>query len=150
MEVAPRRIVAYRKKVKGQLQLHQTDGNDHHAILTSDKAAEEYILIDFYNQRGCYGEHHFKELDYDFGWNKLLFDNIEMNTVYLYAMLVAYLLFNAVKKNYAVKLDFVNETMRLKSFILHFVTVPARWIKTGRQWVLKLFTQKNYTPLWIT
>jgi hypothetical protein len=85
-----------------------------------------YNLLDFYNQRGCYGEHHFKELDYDFGWGKLPFDNLEMNTVYLYTMLVAYLLFNAVKKNYAVKLDFVNETIRLKSFILHFVTLPSR------------------------
>jgi hypothetical protein len=146
----PRRIVAYRKKVKGQLQLHQTDGYDYHALLTSDKAAEEYSIIDFYNQRGCYGEHPFKELDYDFGWNKLPFDNIDMNTVYMYAMLVAYLLFNAVKKGYAAKLDFVQPTMQLKNFILHFITLPARWIKTGRQWVLKLFTQKNYSPLWDT
>jgi len=37
-------------------------------------------VITFYNQRGCEGEHHFKELDYDFGWSKLPFDNIEMNT----------------------------------------------------------------------
>jgi hypothetical protein len=146
----PRRIVAYRKKVKGQLQLHQTDGYDYHAILTSDKIAQAGSLIDFYHQRGCYGEHHFKELDYDFGWNKLPFDNIEMNTVYLYATAVSYLLFNAAKKNYAGKLDFVNETMRLKNFILHFVTLAARWIKTGRRWILKLFTPKNYKPLWVT
>ena len=132
-----RRIVAYRKKVKGQLQLHQTDGYDYHAILTSDKAAEADSVIDFYHQRGCYGEHHFKELDYDFGWNKLPFDNIEMNTVYMYAMLIAYVLFNAVKNQYAAKLDFVHPTMQLKNFILHFVTLPARWIKTGRRWIMK-------------
>jgi Transposase DDE domain group 1 len=143
-----RRIVAYRKKVKGQLQFHQSDGYDYHAILTSDKTAEACSVIDFYHQRGCYGEHHFKELDYDFGWNKLPFDNMEMNTIYMYAMAVAYVLFNAVKKHCAAKLDFVKPAMQLKNFILHFVTLPARWIKTGRQWIVKLFTFKDYSPLW--
>ena len=77
----PRRIVAYRKKTKGQLRIEQRDGYSYHAILTSD-TAHPIEVIKFYNQRGCEGEHHFKELDYDFGWSKLPFDNIEMNTNY--------------------------------------------------------------------
>lgn len=58
-----------------------------------------------------------------------------MNTIYMYAMIVAYLLFNAVKRAYARKLSFVKSMMRTKNFILHFITLPAKWIKTGRRWV---------------
>ncbi|MFT4154791.1 hypothetical protein [Parafilimonas sp.] len=73
-----------------------------------------------------------------------------MNAVYLYAMPIAYLLFNTVKRAYAEKLQFVKPEMRLKNFILHFVTLPAKWIKTGRQRILKIFTTKHYSPLLAT
>lgn len=143
----PRRVVAYRYKQKGQLDIFNNNGYRYYAIVTSDTKHTPLDCIETYNKRGCDGEHHFKEFDYDFNWNKLPFDNMEMNTVYMYAMLVAYLLFNAVKMAYAQKLSFVNPQMRLKSFILHFVTLPAKWIKTGRQWILKIFTTKDYSPL---
>jgi len=145
-----KRIVAYRKKATGQLQIHHTDGYHYHAILTSDHTSTPLDVINFYNQRGCEGEHHFKELDYDFNWNKLPFDNMEMNTIFMYAALTGYVLFNACKKAFAEKIDFVSPAMRLKNFILHFVTLPAKWISTGRRWVLKLFTHKNYSPLCCT
>jgi len=92
----------------------------------------------------------FKELDHDFGWNKLPFDNMEMNTVYLYATAIAYLLFNIFKKQYAAKTKMVQVQMRLKNFILHFVTLTAKWIKTGRRYILKIFTTKDYSPLFVT
>lgn len=145
-----RRIVAYRYRQKGQLTIGDFNGYRYYAIVTADKEKSPLECIQTYNQRGCDGEHHFEEFDYDFNWNKLPFDNMEMNTIYMYAMLVAYLLFNAIKKVYAQKLSFVKETMRIKNFILHFVTLPAKWIKTGRQWVLRIFTTKDYSPLWST
>ena len=73
-----------------------------------------------------------------------------MNTVYLYFTTVAYLLFNIFKYRYAAKTTFVNSSMRLKNFILHFVTLPAKWIKTARRYLLKIFTPKDYAPLWAT
>ena len=36
------------------------------------------------------------------------------------------------------------KTSRLKAFILHFVSVPAKWVRTGRQNVLNLYTNKAY------
>lgn len=145
-----RRIVAYRYKVKGQLSLEDgRDGYRYYAILTNDTAAA-LGCIEFYNQRGCEGEHHFKELDHDFGWNKLPFDNMGMNTIYMYATTIAYLLFNVFKGRYAKKISFVKVQMRLKNFILHFVTLTAKWIRTGRRHVLKIFTAKDYRPLFAT
>jgi hypothetical protein len=145
-----RRIVAYRYKQSGQLDVFNQGVYRYYAIVTAEKKASAKQCIETYNQRGCDGEHHFKEFDYDFNWTRLPFDNMAMNTIYMYAMLVAYLLFNAVKMAYASKLHFVKPEMRLKSFILHFVTLPAKWIKTGRQWILKIFTTKDYSPILAT
>jgi hypothetical protein len=148
-DTTQRRIVAYREKVKGQLSIEHSNGYRYHAVVTNDQA-EPLSCIEFYNQRGCDGEHHFKELDYDFGWNKLPFDTFEMNTIYMYATLIAYLLFNIFKYRYAAKTTLVKPSMRLKNFILHFVTLTAKWIKTGRRYILKIFTPKDYSPLWAT
>jgi len=73
-----------------------------------------------------------------------------LNTIYLYATAIAYILFQYVKQKYAGVVSFVNNAMQLKNFILHFVTLTARWIKTARQWVLKIFTTKNYDPAFET
>jgi hypothetical protein len=143
----PRRIVAYRYKQQGQLDIFSPGMYRYYAIVTSNQQQSALDCIKIYNQRGCEGEHHFKELDNDFNWKKLPFDNMEMNTIYMYAMLIAYLLFNAVKTAYAQKLPFVRVEMQLKSFILHFVILPAKWIKTGRSWILKIFTTKDFSPL---
>ncbi len=144
-----RRIVAYRYKVKGQLTIEDTNGYRYYAVVTND-TADALTCIEFYNQRGCEGEHHFKELDHDFGWNKLPFDNMEMNTIYMYATAIAYLLFTIYKHQYATKISFVHPTMRLKNFILHFVTLTAKWIKSGRRFILKIFTSKDYQPVFDT
>ncbi|SHF93843.1 hypothetical protein SAMN05444364_11933 [Prevotella scopos JCM 17725] len=38
----------------------------------------------------------------------------------------------------------LKKTSRLKAFILHFVSVLAKWVRTGRQNVLNLYTNKAY------
>lgn len=147
----PRRIVAYRRKLRNeQATIFDNNGYRYSAIVTSDNEATAFDVIEFYNQRGCEGEHHFKELDYDFSWNKLPFNNFQLNTIYLYATAIAYILFQYVKQKYAGVLSFVNKSMRVKNFILHFVTLTAKWIRTGRQWVLKIFTSKDYMPAFET
>src|SRR5665647_3057609 len=131
----PRRIVAYRRKLSNeQATIFDNNGYRYSAIVTSDNKATTLDVIEFYNQRGCQGEHHFKELDYDFSWNKLPFNNFQLNTIYLYATAVAYILFQYVKQKYAGVLSFVNKSMRLKNFILHFVTLTAKCPpdRTGR------------------
>lgn len=150
-ENKPRRIVAYRKKLKNeQATIFDSNGYRYSAVVTSDENATALEVIEFYNQRGCEGEHHFKELDNDFSWNKLPFQTFELNTIYLYATAIAYLLFQYIKQLYASKLSFVRSNMRVKNFILHFVTLTAKWIHSGRQWVLKIFTEKDYTPICVT
>ena len=38
----------------------------------------------------------------------------------------------------------LKKASRLKAFILHFISVPAKWVRTGRQNVLNLYTHKTY------
>ena len=144
------RIVAYRERKKGQQTIEDRGGYSFHTVVTSDINSTPLECILTYNQRGCMGEHHFKELDNDFDLNKLPFDSFEMNTIYIYAMIVSYLLFNACKKYYSRKLTFVSIEMRLKRFILHFVSLPAKWISTARSKVLNIYTTKKYEPIFQT
>ena len=98
----PRRIVAYRRKLSNeQATIFDNNGYRYSAVVTSDTQATALDVIEFYNQRGCQGELHFKELDYDFSWNKLPFKSFQLNTIYLYATAVAYILFQYVKQKYA-------------------------------------------------
>jgi hypothetical protein len=144
-----RRIVAYRYIAGGQMTIDQTNEYKYYAIVTNDQG-DERTCIEFYNHRGCEGEHHFKELDHDFGWNKLPFDNLAMNTIYMYFTTVGYLFFNVNKMEYSEKTDFVKPQMRLKNFILHFVTLTAKWIKSARRYILRIFTVKDYSQVYIT
>jgi len=107
-----RPIVAYRTKAIGQLTIDHRDGYDYHAVITNDQGD---------SHRGYEGEHHFKGLDYDFGWRTLPFDSMEMNAIYMYATIIAY-----HKQLYAAKLSFINPQMRLKNFTLHFVTLVSK------------------------
>jgi hypothetical protein len=43
--------------------------------------------------------------------------------------------------------SYVSMVNTLKKFIFRFITVPAKWIKSGRQRLLRLYTSKDYTPL---
>ena len=47
-------------------------------------------------------------------------------------------------RNISEKVKPLKKTSRLKAFILHFVSVPAKWVRTGRQNVMNLYTNKNY------
>jgi len=64
-------------------------------------------------------------LNNDFGWSHLPFSFMAENMVFM--------MVTAMLKNFY-----------LKAFILHFVSVPAKWVRTGRRNVLNLYTNKAY------
>ena len=47
-------------------------------------------------------------------------------------------------RNISDKVKPLKKTSRQKAFILHFVSVPAKWVRTGRKNVLNLYTNKTY------
>ena len=83
----------------------------------------------------------------DFGWKNLPFSFLQQNTVYMLLMAMCRNFYLIILKKIAQKVSFVKTNFRLKKFIFRFVVVPFKWIKRGRQKILKLFTQKPYQLL---
>ena len=112
-------------------------------ILTNDWKSTEKDIIMFYNARGE-SEKNFDIQNNDFGWAHLPFSFLAENMVFMLvtAMLKNFYLY--LVRDISEKVKPLKRTSRLKAFILHFVSVPAKWIRTGRQNVLNLYTHKSY------
>jgi len=52
------------------------------------------------------------------------------------------ILFEWIKKVFAQRGVIKDCAMRVKKFLFDFILLPAKWIKTARQWVLKIFTTR--------
>ena len=100
-------------------------------------------IITFYNECGA-SEKNFDIQNNDFGWSHLPFSFMAENMVFMMvtAMLKNFYLY--LVRHISDKVKPLKKTSRLKAFILHFVSVPAKWVRTGRQNVLNLYTNKNY------
>ncbi len=42
----------------------------------------------------------------------------------------------------------IKATDRVKSFLFRFIDVPAKWIKTARQYKLNIYSEKPYDLIW--
>jgi len=113
------------------------------AIMTNHWEMKDEEVIHFYNQRGA-SEKIFDEMNNDFGWGNLPFSFLEENTVYMSLMAMCRNFYLHVVEKFAKKIDFVENTFRLKKFIFRFIIVPFKWVKIGGQKTLKLFTNKPY------
>ncbi len=54
--------------------------------------------------------------------------------------------------NYSVKIvtkvfSDIKPTTQLKRFICKFISVAGKWIYSGRQWMLRLYTDKPYESM---
>ena len=107
------------------------------------KELTEKDIITFYNERGA-SEKNFDIQNNDFGWSHLPFSFMAENMVFMMvtAMLKNFYLY--LVRHISDKVKPLKKTSRLKAFILYFVSVPAKWVRTGRQNVLNLYTNKTY------
>ena len=138
------RLVIMREPNKnGQINLFTEDKMKYRSILTNDWVSAELEVIEFYNQRGS-SEKVFDVLNNDFGWNRMPFSFMNENTVFLILMATCKNVYQYFIEKYAQTLDFLEKNFRLKKFIFRFINVAGKWIKRGRQNVLKLFTNKPY------
>ena len=141
-----RLVVSRIKRDDGQTDLFSGQSYTYRAILTNDDETPSEEIVAFYNKRGD-SERVFDVMNNDFGWSRLPCSFLSENTAYMimsamYANFYRYLI-----EEYSKKITWLKPTFRLKKFIFRFITVAAKWIKTGRRYVLKLYTQKDYSPL---
>lgn len=144
-----RAVVQRRKRKDGQYEIFTQSPYTYYAIMTNNEKPEatpEWVT-GFYNGRGD-SEKNFDILNNDFNCNRLPFSFLDANMVYLFAAAISFTLFEWIKQLFFSKGVIENTAMRCKKFLFDFMILPAKWIKTGRQWVYKIFTTRTcYKPL---
>lgn len=146
---AYRAVVQRRRRKDGQLDVFTQSPYTYYAIMTNNEtaAATNVYVTQFYNQRGD-SERNFDILNNDFNCNRLPFSFLNANMVYLFAAAISFTLFEWIKRIFFGKGAIKNTAMRCKKFLFDFMILPAKWIKTARQWVYKIFTTRTcYKPL---
>ena len=138
-----RYVISREPKKSDQLDVFTQDNYSYRAIMTNNREMSDLEIIEFYNKRGD-SERLFDEMNNDFLWKKMPFSSLNENTVFLVMTAICRNLFHFVKDVVSLKLDFIGTGFRLKKFIFRFIVVPAKWIRQGRQEILKLFTKKRY------
>lgn len=141
-----RLVIMREKSDDNQIDMFTGDTYIYRSILTNDWQSTEKEVIEYYNQRGS-SEKLFDVMNNDFGWKHLPCSFMNENTVYLIIMAMAKNFYNYFVEKVAKYFEDILPTTRLKRFIFRFISVAGKWIYTGRQWVLKLFTDKPYEAL---
>lgn len=141
------RLVIMREKgASKQIDLFTGDSFKYRSILTNDWQSAEKDVIEYYNQRGA-SEKVFDVMNNDFGWNHLPCSFMNENTAYMIIMAMAKNFYHYFVEKVATVFNNIEPTSRLKRFIFRFINVSGKWIHSGRQWVLKLFTDQPYELL---
>lgn len=139
------RVVISREPQK-QGEILTEDHFSYRGIITNDLTMSNLEVLTYYNQRGSQ-EIIFDEMNNDFGWSKLPFSFLNQNTVFMSIMAVCRSFYIYITEKYSKVIDFVKPNFRLKKFRFRFINVAGKWIKRGREYILKLFTDKDYYKL---
>ena len=132
------RIIAYRMPNKtGQLSTFTNDANNYLFIITNDWDISEKEAIIFYNKRGD-SERVFDVQNNDFNWNSMPHSFLEENTVYLIIMAIAHIIYKFLLSIFADIVEGLTRTSRLKKFIFRFVTIVAKYTRSGRRTVVHM------------
>jgi hypothetical protein len=141
-----RLIVSRIKRSDNQGDLFSGGAYTWRAILTNDHKSTPKQIVAFYNKRGG-SERTFDVMNNDFGWSKLPCSFLSENTAYMILTAIIANFYRYLISLYSESIPWLKATWRLKKFIFRFITVPAKWIRSGRQNILKLYTHKDYQLL---
>lgn len=141
-----RLVIQRQKRSNGEKDLFQGEYT-YRCILSNDWERTEEEIIKFYNDRGA-SEKTFDQMNNDFGWKYLPCSFMKENTVFLLLTAMAKNFYTYLIHKISEVMDDIEPVSRLKKFVFRFISVPAKWIKTGRTWVLNLYTNKPYNLLW--
>lgn len=110
-------------------------------ILTNAKDLSDIEVIETYNVRGAV-EHNFDQLKNDFNWSHLPSSEMKSNTVFMILMTILRHLYTAFVEDLS-RITSLPQTSRLKAFIYHFVTCPARWVRKKSGWYLDFYSPRD-------
>jgi hypothetical protein len=110
--------------------------------LTNDYRASTRDIVEFYNLRGG-KERIFDDMNNGFGWNRLPKSFMEENTVFLLLTALTHNFYKTIMSRLDTKAFGLKKTRRIKAFVFRFISVPAKWIMTARQYVLNIYTENH-------
>ena len=99
-------------------------------------------IVEFYNLRGG-KERIFDEMNNGFGWNRLPKSFMGENTVFLLLTALIRNFYKFIMERLDAKNFGLKATIRIKAFVFRFISVPAKWIKTSRLYVLNIYLCNN-------
>lgn len=103
------------------IKAQEKEKTNYWGLITNDFELSNSEIIKLYDLRGD-SENMFRDLK-AFGLGKLPMRSFSANTVYLYITALNYILFRFITKLFAPKMPFINENMRLETFIKKFKRV---------------------------
>ena len=113
---AYRLVIQRQKRMDGVQDLWEGEYT-YRCILTNDYESSAREIVEFYNLRGG---------------KERIFDDMNNGKFY-----------KAIIHRLDVKRFGLNATSRIKAFVFRFVSVPAKWIRTSRRYVLNIYTCNN-------
>ena len=135
-----RLVVQRTRKEQGeQLDIFDSGQYTCRAILTNEKRMTEPAVITYYNQRGA-GEKIFDQMDNDFGWHYLPKSEMGQNAVFMLITAIIRNFYERLLRIDMLKHFGIEARTRMKAFIAKLIAVPAKWIRTGRHYLLNLYT----------
>ncbi len=136
-----RLIIQRQKRIKGDLDLWEGEYT-YRCILTNDYRASTRDIVEFYNLRGG-KERIFDDMNNGFGWNRLPKSFMAENTVFLLLTALIHNFNKTIMSRLDTKAFGLKKTSRIKAFVFRFISVPAKWIMTARQYVLNIYTENH-------
>jgi len=127
----------------GQINLFTNEPFNYSAILTNDTLKAKNEVVEFYNQRGT-AEKEFDVLKNDFGWKNLPFSKLEQNTVFLVFTAICRNLYKFIIEQFSNRFIGLKSSFRIKKFIFRFISIPAKWVKTARQYKLRVYGEIHF------
>lgn len=139
-----RLVVQRQRKQKGE-QLDIFDGEyTYRCILTNDWDMTDEEITQHYNKRGT-AEQVLDRQNNDFGWAHLPKSFMNQNTVFLLITAMAANFYRYIVALPLMAVLFgIKATDRVKSFLFRFIAVPAKWVRTARQYKLNIYSAKPY------
>ncbi|EXZ22730.1 transposase DDE domain protein, partial [Bacteroides fragilis str. S13 L11] len=138
---AYRLVIQRQKRMDGMQDLWEGKYT-YRCILTNDYESSVRKIVEFYNLRGG-KERIFDDMNNGFGWNRLPKSFMAENTVLLLLTALIRNFYKAIIQRLDVKRFGLNATSRIKAFVFRFISVPAKWIRTSRRYVLNIYTCNN-------
>ena len=102
----------------------------------------QFIETEKYDAKPTYKKF-FYDMNNGLGWNRLPKSFMAQNTVFLLMTAIIRNFYKAIMQRLKTHEFGLRATSRIKTFVFKFISVPAKWIKTSRRYVLNIYSD-NY------